>query len=190
MKCTIKGCIRTASARKMCQSHYMRWYKYGNAGAGSPARNQHALAKTSEYHIYTAMKQRCLNPNRSDYPRYGGRGITVDKRWLGRYGFTRFYQDMGARPSAHHSLDRKDNDDHYSPENCRWATASQQARNQRVRPGSKSGVRGVRVHTASGKWVASLTIKGQYRHLGIFKDVDEAIAARKKAEITYGYNEE
>lgn len=78
------------------------------------------------YRTWLAMKQRCFWKNGSRYPRYGGRGITVCSRWLGRSGFENFANDMGPRPTDKHSLDRIDNDGSYTPSNCRWATPAQQ----------------------------------------------------------------
>jgi hypothetical protein len=86
---------------------------------------------TAEYRIWLNMKTRCYCPNRPCYPDYGGRGITVCPRW--RESFELFLADMGRRPSKRHTLDRRNNDGNYEPENCRWATRKQQARNQRFR---------------------------------------------------------
>jgi hypothetical protein len=76
------------------------------------------------------MKQRCYNVNHADYARYVGRGIRVHARWL--ESFEAFLEDMVARPSRRHYLDRKKNDENYSPENCRWATSIEQNNNTRL----------------------------------------------------------
>ena len=73
------------------------------------------------------MKGRCLNPNNRAYGDYGARGITICERWM---EFVNFLADMGDAPEGL-SLERKDNDRGYEPENCVWATASEQALNRR-----------------------------------------------------------
>lgn len=98
-------------------------FKHGAAGGAWP-----------EYRAWCDLKSRCFNPNNRAYKNYGGRGITVCDRWLGDAGFANFIADIGRRPSPEHSIDRyPDNDGHYEPDNCRWATPKQQRANQRRR---------------------------------------------------------
>jgi len=83
---------------------------------------------TPEYRSWQMMKNRCHNPKARDYAYYGGRGISVCKKW--RDSFATFLQDMGRRPTPKHTLDRINTDKNYTPSNCRWATRETQARNR------------------------------------------------------------
>jgi hypothetical protein len=96
--------------------------------AGQRART-HGMTKSLEYRSWLAMRKRCSDPKHPLYHRYGGRGILIDFRWLGKNGFKHFLDDMGPSPSARHTLDRIDNDGHYEPSNCRWVTRKEQCRN-------------------------------------------------------------
>ena len=75
------------------------------------------------------MQARCYTETQVSYKDYGGRGIRVCVRWLA--SFEDFLEDMGPRPTPHHSIDRKDPNGNYKSNNCRWATAKEQAANKR-----------------------------------------------------------
>lgn len=84
-------------------------------------------AKLSEYGIWASMKQRCNNPKSQMWYLYGKRGIGFCKSWE---SFDNFYRDMGQKPIGF-SLGRINNDQNYSPRNCRWESTMQQSRNKR-----------------------------------------------------------
>jgi len=100
----------------------------------------HRMSGTPEYKIWASMKSRCCNPKNSQYPSYGGRGISVCDDW--KNSFESFISHIGRRPTEKHSLDRIDNDKGYEPGNVRWATKTTQARNTRSRS-RKSNYKGV-----------------------------------------------
>lgn len=90
---------------------------------GNRTTSKHEL-----YSTWTSMRARCNNPNQPNYPNYGGRGIKICSRWD---DFALFILDMGPKPTPEHSIDRVDNDGDYEPNNCQWATRSEQNSNQR-----------------------------------------------------------
>lgn len=93
------------------------------------AVTSHGQYGSPEYRSWSSMLARCYTPSNHAYTRYGGRGITVCDRW--RTSFGAFYKDMGKRPSLGCSIERLDNDSGYHPDNCVWATPTEQARNRK-----------------------------------------------------------
>jgi len=143
----------------------------------------HGMSYTAEHKAWSGMKERCLNPNNGAYKDYGGRGIKVCDEWLN--DFIQFYKDMGPKPERDYSIDREDVDGDYCPNNCRWATPEMQARNRRVKKGSKTGVTGVSARK-SGSYAAYIGASGGKNvYLGTHKDFFEALCARKSAENIY-----
>lgn len=95
--------------------------------AKTMSKTKHGQWQSRTYHTWEGMKQRCLNPNATRYPTYGGVGIIVCESWL---FFENFYADMGDRPEGK-TLDRINPFGNYEPTNCRWATPKEQSNNQR-----------------------------------------------------------
>ena len=139
----------------------------------------HGMCYSKEYYAWDTMLARCTNPNNQSYYNYGGRGIQVCDRWR---DFNNFYADMG--PSNGLTLDRRNNDGHYEPGNCRWADWSTQMSNKRVHPESRTGVTGV-TPTKQGGYSAELRVHGVRVFRQHFMNLDDAIAARKAAETKY-----
>lgn len=90
----------------------------------------HGLTSHPSYARWSGMVRRCTQPASRDYPRYGGRGVTVDPTWLDAAAFLAYLDGaLGPRPEGC-SLDRIDNGRGYEPGNVRWADRKTQRRNQ------------------------------------------------------------
>lgn len=113
----VRLATNTLRRQVVCGALHGRVINSGRAAVAHPAHGS-----------WRAMLRRCYDVRHRKYPIYGGRGITVCERWRG--SFYDFLADMGEKPTAGHSIDRRDNDGNYEPANCRWATPAEQRANQ------------------------------------------------------------
>lgn len=142
----------------------------------------HGMRHSREYKTWQNMRSRCQRTNNAEYENYGGRGIRVCSEWG---AFENFIRDMGACPSQNHSIDRIDNNGNYEKSNCRWATREVQSANRRAFKGSKSGVLGVSWSNSENKWLVQLRVNKKRVFRATFSNLDDAIAARKDAELRF-----
>lgn len=147
---------------------------------------------TTEYRTWRAVMERCLNAQGKDYQRYGAKGITVCEEWK---DFATFLRDMGPKPSPQHTIDRINNDLGYFKENCRWATAKEQADNRRatmvIEYEGKIYLSAASAAKAMGKYSPNLikcinegrnTIAGKtFTYLGRVGDIDPEIIRKAVA---------
>lgn len=131
--CCIKGCKKSIRTAAFCNTHYMRYYRYGHplrtvGSLWATPSNRVLPEKLRERHTWQAMLARCYKTQNKNYAHYGARGIKVCDAWVN--DFDTFYRDMGPRPFGC-SLDRINVDGPYMPSNCRWASVTEQNRNRR-----------------------------------------------------------
>ena len=138
----------------------------------SDRAKRHGMTDTPEYKTWRSMISRCRLSGRKEFHRYGGRGIFVCDRWAD--SFENFYEDMGPRPAGRFSIDRIDNNGPYSPENCKWSTMTEQARNKRT---NRIIEHGGRKQTLS-EWAesAGLSIKRVHARLKAGWEFNEALS--------------
>lgn len=153
---------------------------------------KHGQYKTKTYASYRAMIQRVTDENHTGSEYYLDKGIGICEDWIapGADGVFAFIRDMGERPEGM-TLDRIDVNGDYCPENCRWATLSDQNYNQGKKSHNTSGKTGVSWNKEKSLWEAYISKDKKTTKLGYYKTLEEAIRVRQAAELEYyGYTKE
>lgn len=141
-----------------------------------------SLSSSKEFSSWYAMHQRCYGSMDEVYVESGRK---VCDRWHGNpQGFFNFLEDMGHRPEGT-TLERIDNNQGYTPENCKWETLGRQAFNRNKFKNNTTGKTGVYYRRDSCKWFAKISVKGRIISLGCFDTFEGAVKAREQAEIQY-----
>jgi len=137
---------------------------------------KHGMYKSRLYRIWCDMRTRCTCIKHRSYERYGGRGISVCSEWQWFIPFMEWALVNGYKP--HLTIDRRDNNKGYSPDNCRWATYSEQELNKK-----KTGEEGVSFISKCKRWWSRIKRNGKSTTIGYFKTKEEAIKARLEYRI-------
>lgn len=141
------------------------------------ARNRtHGKTYSVEYECWSGIKKRCYNENSEAFQWYGARGVKVCDRWLS--SFENFLADMGQKPSALHSIERRNTDGDYCPENCYWGTALEQGKNKRNN--RLLTARGETFHLSEWSRITGLGITTILRRLARGWSEEDAILLPKK----------
>ena len=135
----------------------------------------HGLTNHRLYQTWNGMMNRCYNINTVNYINYGGKGISVCKRW---HNIENFIEDMYSSFEEGLTLDRINVDGNYEMENCRWTDTNTQAQNTRkIMSTNTSGYRGVSWHKGAGKWIVRIVINYKEKYLGCFTDLEDGVRA-------------
>ena len=133
----------------------------------------HGLTGSRIMKIWTLMKQRCYNPNNTNYFRYGGKSISVCTEWKNSVEtFATWANSNGYQESL--TIDRINGDLNYCPQNCRWVTQTTQTRNRGINKNNKSGYKGVYLESRSNKYIAQITVNYRGIYLGRYECPKEA----------------
>jgi len=160
----------------MCVMHDTRVRRHGDPFYES--RDSHGLSQSKIYTVWANMIARCENEKHPSYSRYGGRGIYICPEW--RKSFNKFREDVGDIPFEGATLDRRNNNEGYSKENCRWVDHQENSNNRFY------DREGVSYRKNMDRYVSEIRYDGLRFYLGCYKTRDEAVEVYKEAAADLG----
>ena len=182
-KCKCRcGNIKTTSGRRLRLGSVKSCGCYRKE-ATAKAKTIHGHHGETIYYVWGNMKDRCLSKKNKSYKNYGGRGIKICKEWLEFLPFYEWAMSHGYQDNL--TIERTDNSLGYSPDNCIFATQQEQSLNKRTYKNSKTGIAGINWKENIKKYAVRIGINNQRIHLGYFANIENAITARKEAELKY-----
>ncbi|OHX43429.1 AP2 domain-containing protein [Cytobacillus oceanisediminis] len=156
---------------------------YKSCGCKQKSRKGKTMKYPDLYAKWADIIDRCYNPDRQNYSRFGAKGITVCEEW--RNSFEIFLEwNLANGYDTDLRFSRKDKTKPYEPDNCHWVSIFDQHTNKSKMSNNKSGYTGVCSH-GENKYRAYISRKGKRKYLGLFDTIDEAAKARKEAEEYY-----
>lgn len=173
LPCTVDGCDARRYVRGLCSKHGDRMRVHGSVDIPRPVE-KHGYANSRTYLAWQNMKARC---KREEFARVY-QDVSVCDRWAN--SFAAFLEDMGECVDGM-TLDRIDPTKGYEPDNCRWADATMQVRNVRMRRDNTSGHKGVSWDSSRHRWRAYMARYGVRTELGYYRTRELAINARHEA---------
>jgi hypothetical protein len=147
-------------------------------------RQYHGKKGTKLYNLWKAIKQRCFYTKGANYKYYGGRGISMQKDWIGDFlNFETYVKsidtyDLLKIEKGELSIDRIDSNKNYEAGNIKWSTKTMQVRNRRKMKNNTSGFVGVSYHKGHAKYGASIRLSNKQIHLGYKAEAKEAYQLR------------
>ena len=173
----IWDCVCDCGKRKTCYGENLRQGRTKSCGCILSEASIQSRAKRRQFtkeekpfrHIWRLMMRRCHNPNDGIYHHYGERGITVCERW---HDYWNFKLDMYPRPEGM-TLERIDNNQGYSPENCCWASREKQCNNRRTN--NYQAINGVTKTVAEWCKDYGIGVGAVYQRLGRGWNIQEAL---------------
>lgn len=158
---------------KNCEKEITNYCKnYCNQKCYFEYKNKNQRSYNNLYRRWIDMKGRCYNSNNCNYRHYGARGIKVCDEWLGKDGYKNFEKwslENGYKKEL--SLDKINNNDDYSPNNCRWTTKRIQNINKRASKKNTSGFVGIRIHSSKTCYYGSVKNNNKNYYTGCSKDI-------------------